>query len=177
MGTAAGPAGGAMSIASVGLSALGTMTKAKGEKAGDEFQAEELDRAAKYGELKAIQTGTQMTQRLNQTLGNIDAIRAASHDDPTSPSGNAYRDYQEDIGVTQRETAVGNILAQSRQQEADAAYLRTAGSRALLAGQLGAGGQILGGIGSAFGNKNFGFGKTGGGKTFGVDYGQAPDDV
>jgi hypothetical protein len=156
MGAAAGPVGGAMSIASVGLSAFSSIEKAKGIKSADEFQAAELDRASQYGELKAVQTGGQMTQRLNQTLGNIDVIRAASHDDPTSPSGVAYRGMQEDIGDTQKSITVENILSQSKQQEADAAYLRVAGSNALLAGNIGAFGQILGGVGSAVSNKSFG---------------------
>lgn len=177
MGAAAGPVGGVMSIASVGLSAMSTLDKAEGQKAANDFQAAELDRAAEYGDLKAVQTGASMTQKLNMTLGNIDVIRAAAHTDPTSPTGAAVRDYSEDLGTNQKNIAVDNILAQSQKQRADAAYLRVAGQNALLAGQIGAGGQILGGIGGALGNKNFGFGSIGGGSKFGIDYGQAPDDI
>lgn len=136
-----------MSLVSAGLGAYSTYMKAEGVKAADDYQAAELDRAAEYGKLKADQTGAIMTQRLNTTLGNIDAIRAASHNDVTSPTGAAYRDRQEQIGVTQKTTTVSSILAQARQQQADAAYLRQAGEQALLAGKIAAAGQLLGGAG------------------------------
>jgi hypothetical protein len=108
-------------------------------------------------------------------LGNIDVIRAAAHDDPTSPTGAAYRDYQEQIGNTQKSITVTNILAQSQQQEADAAYLRSAGNAALLSGTIGAVGSFLGGAGSAAGQSSFGLpggsgGSSGGGGKAGVDY-------
>jgi hypothetical protein len=80
MGSSAGPAS---SIVGAGLSAYANIEKAMGTKQADEYQAAELDRAAEYGRLKATQTSAQMTQKLNQTLGNIDVIRAAAHDDPT----------------------------------------------------------------------------------------------
>jgi hypothetical protein len=43
--------------------------------------------------------------------------------------------------------AVDNILAQSRQQEAEAAYLRSAGKSALLSGYIRAGADLLGAVG------------------------------
>ncbi len=153
MGSAAGPGTAAVaSIASAGfgLAASGEKAhavelQAAGVNAGNQFQADELERAAQYGDVKAVQTGAQLTQRLNMTLGNIDAIRAASHTDPTSPSGVAYRDSQEYIGTTQRGIAVENILAQSQKQESEAAYLRVAGANALLSGKVGAHAVRLGG--------------------------------
>lgn len=159
MGQAAGPLAAATSMASVGMSALGTVERAKGTQQADEYQAAELDRAAEYGKLRAVQTSGQLTQRLNQTLGNIDVIRAAAHTDPTSPTGAAVRDFAEDVGTNQRDIAVDSILAQSRQQESDAAYLRVAGKNALLYGKIGAAGQVLGGIGQGIkgvGGINFG---------------------
>ena len=161
---AAAAIGPAISIMGAGLSAFSGIEKASGQKQADEYQAEHLDRAAEYGRLKATQTSAQMTQRLNQTLGNIDVIRAAAHTDPTSPTGAAYRDYQEGIGETQRTITVQNILAQSQQQESDAAYLRSAGNSALLAGEIGAGGSLLGSIGGAVGRSSFGL-PGGGGST------------
>lgn len=153
MGSNAGPGLQAIGLA---LAFKGTMNAAKGQQQADEFQAAELDQAAKYGDLKAVQTGATMTQKLNQTLGNIDVIRAASHNDPTSPTGAAYRDYQEDIGITQKTTTVDNILAQSRKQEAEAAYLRAAGHNALLAGKISAWSSLLGAGGSAASKSTFG---------------------
>lgn len=140
------------SIASVGLTAYGDVTKASGTAAGDQFRAAELDRAAQYGELKATQTSGQLTRNLNMQLGNIDAIRAAAHDDPTSPTGVAVRDYAEQRGIEQRDIQVDSILAQSKQSEADAAYLRKSASDALLSGDIAAGADVLKGIGGSLGS-------------------------
>ena len=63
--------------------------RGEGVASADEYQAAKLDNAAKYGELKAVQTGGQMTRSLNTTLGNISAVRAAAGADPNSPTGQA----------------------------------------------------------------------------------------
>lgn len=168
MGAAAGPliggpASSVLSVAGVGLSAMGTYEKAQGQQQADEFQAAELDRATDYGDLKAVQTGAAMTQKLNITLGNIDVMRAAANTDPNSPTGAAVREYSENLAGEQKNITTDNILAQSQQQRADAAYLRVAGSNALLAGKMGAFGQLLGGFGPSAGSGNFGIGSGGGG--------------
>ena len=93
---------------------------------------------AQYGDLKAVQTGAQMTRNLNTTLGNIDAVRAATNTDPSSPTGAAVRDNQEAIGEDQRNIAVGSIEAQTAQNRTDAAFYRQASSDALLSGNIAA---------------------------------------
>lgn len=139
------------SIASVGVSMFGDSTKAAGVSAGDQFKAAELDRTAQYGELKAAQTSGQLTRNLSMQLGNIDAIRAAAHDDPTSPTGAAVRDYTEQVGTEQKDIQVDSILQQSQQNEADAAYLRKASSDALLSGDIAMAGDALKGISGGLG--------------------------
>ena len=140
---------GALSLASTGFSAFGQGEAARGQSAADLFQAEQLDRAAQYGELKAQQTGAQMTRNLMQTLGNIDATRAASHVDATSPSAVAVHDYVEKTGSEQRSITVDSIEAQAQQDEASAAYLRQASGQALLGGDIGIAGTLLKGAGGA----------------------------
>lgn len=130
-------------MASAGLSALSQGTAAKGTAVADEFKAQQLDRAAEYGELKAVQTSGQMVRNLNVQLGNIDAIRAANHTDPTSPSSAAVRDYVESTGDEQRRITVNNITAQAREDEAGAAYMRQAASTALLGGNISMAGTLL----------------------------------
>jgi hypothetical protein len=160
MGAAAGASG--LSIAAAGLQAYGDYEKGNGVQAGDEFKAAELQRAAEYGELKATQTNAQLTRNMNITLGHIDAVRAVARTDPTSPTGAAVRDYTEQVGTEQKEIQVGNILAQVKQQEADAAYLRYSGNVALLSGEISAGADILGGLsgalkpGGSLGNSSIG---------------------
>lgn len=149
MGAAAGggiSAAGGTSLASLGLSAYATILQAQGTASADEFQAKKLEEAATYGDLKAVQTGGQMTRNINTTLGNIDAVRAAANADPSSPTGAAIRDNAEDIGTDQKNITVNSILQQSRQERADAAYYRSAGDNALLAGGIGAAAGIARGI-------------------------------
>ena|ERR1700683_2571960 len=145
MGAAAGLAA-PLSIASLGLGAIGSITSAEGTSSADKYKAEELDRAAQYGELKATQTNAQLTQNLNMTLGNIDATRAAMHDDPTSPTGAAVRGQVEAIDTSKKNIQVDSIEAQAQEDEANAAYMRSASSTALLSGDLSAGAGILKGF-------------------------------
>lgn len=138
-----GPAAAASSMASVGFQAAATMTKAQGESVADQYKADQLDRAAEYGELKAVQTNAQLTRNLTMTLGNIDAVRAANRTDPTSPTGAAVRDMTESIGTTQKNITVANIENQAREDEAGAAYMRQASNTALLGGELSTVGTLL----------------------------------
>jgi hypothetical protein len=129
-------AAGGMSLAATGFTMLGEYTKSRAEAGAEKFKAEELEQQAQYGELKATQTNAQMTQRLAVTLGHIDAVRAAAHTDATSPTGAAVRGYREELGEQQKEITVENILQQSRRDEADAAYMRSNATNALLAGDI-----------------------------------------
>lgn len=151
---------GGASLAGYALSAIGSLVAGEGQQAAAEYKAESLERAAEIGKVKAVQTSADLTQRLNTTLGNIDTIRAAAHDDPTSPTGGVVRDYQERLGTERRTIAVQNILEQSSQDASDAKYMRTAGQYAMLGGELGAGASLFKGIGTTDFSK-FGFGSSG----------------
>lgn len=151
-GGGGGSAAGGNSLASIGLSAYSTILQSQGVADADQYQAQKLETAATYGDLKAAQTGAQMTRSLTTTLGNIAAVRAAANADPTSPTGAAVIDNQENIGNEQRGIAVNSILQQSRQDRNDAAYYRSAADNALLAGGIGAAAGIAKGIaGMSFG--------------------------
>ena len=145
------PAASGFSVAGAGLSAYGDIVRAQGIQAGDVFKANVLQENAQRGRVAAVETGAQFSQKLASDLGNIDAIRAAAHTDPTSPSGAAVRDYHEQIGLTQKAIAVDTLMAQSRQQDAEAQYLRQAGKSALMSGYISAGADIFKGLSSALG--------------------------
>ena len=132
-----------LSLASAGLGAYGTMEQAKGTAAADTYQSEVLALQAQEGELKATQTNAQLTGKLNQTLGNIDAVRAASHTDPSSPTGAAVRNQVESESTNQKDIAVNSIKAQAGLDESQSAYLRNAASSALLSGKISAGAGLL----------------------------------
>lgn len=171
MGQASPVVSSVASIASIGMQfyageqkAQADQFRAQGESQGDIYQAERLEQAAQYGELKAKQTGAVMTRNLNTTLANIDAVRAAAHTDPTSPTGAAVRNTVEAAGESQRSIVLGNIEAQTNQQKSDAAYYRTASANALLSGQMASSADMTSAYGDLFKNiAGFGGGSSSGG--------------
>lgn len=136
-----------LSLASLGFKLGGDYMFAEGTATADQYKAELLDRAAQYGELKANQTNAQLTRNLAMTLGNIDAVRAAANTDPTSPTGIAVRDFTEQTLTEQKNIKVDSITAQAKEDEANAAYLRDASSKALLGGDLKMAGDVVGAVG------------------------------
>jgi hypothetical protein len=126
-----------MSLAATGFKLLGDYTTSRGAAAADVYQSELQQQQAEFGRLKATQTNAQMTRNLAISLGHLDAIRAAAHTDPTSPTGAAVRGEMEATGQMRKDITVENILQQSRMDEANAAYMRSAASNALLAGDIG----------------------------------------
>ena len=142
MGIAAAP----LSLASLGMQAAGTGLGAFGSFSADKYQSEALKLAAQEGELQATQTNAQLTARMNQTLGNIDAVRAAAHTDPSSPTGAQARGTVEGALEQQKTNQVDTILAQSYMDESQSQYLASASSMALLSGGLGMAGGLLKGI-------------------------------
>jgi hypothetical protein len=150
----------ALSVASAGLSAVSTGMQAQGTAAADQYKAQQLEEAAKYGELKATQTSADMTRNLVTTLGNIDAVRAAAHVDPTSPTGASVRENVEELGNQQRSIKVSSIEQQARMDESNAAFMRQAGDQALLGGDLSIAGTLLKAGSGAIGGGGRGFNLT-----------------
>lgn len=149
MGAAAAPAAAGLSLASMGLKVFGDYEASRGTAAGDQYRAAEMQRAAEYGELKAKQTNAEMTRNLAISLGHLDALRAASHTDPSDPTNSAVRQFESNVGTQQKNIKVASIEAQVKQDEADAAYLRYAGSQALLAGDISMASDVVGGASGA----------------------------
>lgn len=134
-------------LGAAGLSAYSSIEKGAGQQAADQYQADELRQRAQYAGIAATETSANMLDRLNITLGNIDAVRAAAHDNPTSPTGVAVRGMTEQYGDEERAIKVGNIMAQASMDTASAGYLDQAGQFAYSMGELGAGADVLGAIG------------------------------
>ena len=138
--------GQAASAGASAFEAAGSIVQGIGTSNADLYQAKEMEQAAQYGDLKAVQTNAALTRNLNQTLGNIDAVRAASRTDPTSPTGAAVRNTVEATATSDKNIQVDSIMAQAEQDQANAAYLRSASSTALLSGSIGAFGDLLKGF-------------------------------
>jgi hypothetical protein len=135
--------GGLFSAGSAGVGAYASILQGQGTAAGDQYQAEREEVQAQYARTAAVQTGAALSQRLQTALGNIDSMRAAAGGSPLSPTGNAVRDTQENIGLSQKAIAVDKYNAQAQQDQSDAAYMQTAGKYALMGGELGAAGGLL----------------------------------
>jgi len=163
-----GAAAGGMSLAATGFAMYSEYLSSRGTAAGEKFKAEELEQQAQYGDLKATQTNAQMTKNLAITLGHIDAVRSAMHTDPTSPTGAAVRGEIEATGEMKKEITVENILQQSRTDEANAAYMRSAASNALLSGDIAMIGTAFSGISGAMKGMGGGGGPI---TTTGADFG------
>jgi hypothetical protein len=150
---AGGPSTGAQasgaSVASAGLKAFGDIYAAKGQAESAKYRAATLEANAQRARVAAVQTGAAESEKLSSTLGNIDAVMAAAHGDPTSPTAAAYRDQQEQLGLTKKSIDVDNIMQQARQDDSDAAYLRTSAKYALTQGYISAGSDVLSALSKA----------------------------
>jgi hypothetical protein len=155
MGVTAGVA----SLASAGLGAYGSIASAAGTKSADEMQAARLEQAAAYGKVQATQVAAQDTEKLSIKLDNIDAVRAAQNNDPTSPTTAAIKSRTSYLANRDQQIQVGNIMEQSATDTAGAAYMNQAGSYAMTMGEVGAGANLLKGIGATNWG-SFGFGGT-----------------
>jgi hypothetical protein len=136
-------------LASAGFTAAGDLKQAEGQKAAYDYQSQVEARAANVSKVQGIQTLGQMTNQLNQVLGNIDTVRAAGHDDPTSPTGSSIRDTAEYLGNMNKTTAFDYYYNEEDIHKQNSQFLLAAGQYAMQAGQLGAAGAIAGGIGGA----------------------------
>src|ERR1700716_1286946 len=96
------PGASGTSLLALGLSAYSDVEKGAATQASDEFQADQAREHAKFGRLQADLADTTARERLNTSLGNIDAIRAAAHIDPTSPTTQAVEQWQTQISERQR---------------------------------------------------------------------------
>jgi hypothetical protein len=132
------------SLLALGLSAYSDVEKGAATQSADEFQADKATEAAKFGRLQADLNDTTSRERLNTTLGNIDAIRADAHVDPTSPTTAAVEQWQTQISERQRLATSGTLRAQASEDDASAAYLRSAGAFAQKQSYLTAAARVAG---------------------------------
>jgi hypothetical protein len=144
-------AAGGMSLAATGFKVLSDYVRSRAEAGADVYKSELFEQQAEYGRLKATQTNAQLTRNLAITLGHVDAVRAAMHTDPYSPTGAAVRGEMEATGQMRKDITVENILQQARMDEANAAYMRSQSSNALLSGNIAMLGDAFQGIGGAMG--------------------------
>lgn len=142
----AAPIAAIASLGAMGLSAYSSVKQGEGNKAANEMKAAQAERAAQIGRINADSTDATLTERLNTTLGNIEAIRAAGNVDPASPTTAAIDDLNTKLSNRQRNAAVGSLREQANTDDASANYLKQAGSFALTQGYIGAGIQVAGGL-------------------------------
>lgn len=130
---------------------MSAVQKGEGEKAAADYKASRAEEAAKFGRLQAELTDTTLTEQLNTTLSNIDAIRAGGNLGPGSPTGTALTEMNEKRSDRQRIAALVTARSQAASDEAGAAYLRKAGDFALSQSYLQAGAGVAGGLAKGLG--------------------------
>ena len=158
---AAAPLAAVASIAGVGFKAYGQVAQGKAAQSAAEaaasraeYDAARTERAAEFGRIKADQTDAHLREELAVTLHNIDAVRAASGVDPTSPTGQAIKDNETYISDRSRFNQITSIRLQAEEDERAAGYSRSlatyqraVGKQALKLGYLNAAGTVIGGLG------------------------------
>jgi hypothetical protein len=138
---AAAPA--ALTLAATGFKVAGDLAGAKQQAAGDAFQAQELEKEAQSGQIKANQTSQQLTSTLQRQVGNVQAVRASANTDPNSPTGQAVVDRVQALGDNRTQIAVLNIDQQVQQDTLASKFYESAARASIMNGYLGAGGDIL----------------------------------
>jgi hypothetical protein len=151
MGALAGVAA-SSSLASAGLGLVSSIMGGEGTKAADQMQAGVLTEKAQIGQVQATESNANSVMRLNQSLGNIDAVRAASGDNITSPTATALRSVTTSNANQNKAIQVGNIMTQSEMDTAGASYLNQAGNFALSQSVIGG----LAGAAKGVAGTNFG---------------------
>ena len=132
-GVAFGPA---LPFVAAGASLASGVLQGMGGYAANKFQAQQAERAAQIGKIKANDTDTAMRQELQTTLGNIQAIRAATGSE-WSPTEQAVMDEQRRVSDRERSIRVFNIRSQARADEDAASFYSSAANTALFGGALG----------------------------------------
>lgn len=151
MGAAAASAA---SVASLGMTVAGDIMGGSAKQAANDYQAARLEQAAQFGKTQAALTDATMRENLNNTIGTINAVRAAAGVDPSSPTTSAMVEMNSERSNRQRLAAVGSINSQVAEQEASAKYLREAGDFAVTQSYVKAGTDVF----SAVAKSPFGFG-------------------
>jgi hypothetical protein len=155
------PGASGTSLLALGLSAYGDVEKGAATQSSDEFQAAKATQAAQVGRLQADLTDTTSHERLNTTLGNIEAVRSAAHIDPTSPTTAAVEQWQTQISERQRLATSGTLRTQAAADDANAAYLTQAGQFAQTQGYLSAAARVAGANFALGSSSNLGSGGVG----------------
>jgi len=130
MGTAnpIGAAGGPIGLALQGFSQI---FSGMGSRAGSRYEAKRAKNTADIARLQADQTDVTMREELDSVLGSIQAIRASTGADPSSPTSLAVMQRERGIADRERRIRTGSLRMQAFQSEEDARFHRYAGRMAL----------------------------------------------
>jgi hypothetical protein len=140
----------ALSVAATGLQVAGTLQAGQAAAAGENQRAQQAANASAIGRAKAAQTDAYMRDSLASTMGNIMAVRAAANTDPSSPTGFAVLNRQENLGDEARAQKVANINNQADSDASAAIFYRNSAENALTGSYLSAGGRLASGLSSQF---------------------------
>jgi hypothetical protein len=138
-----------LSLASTGFAAAGQMAQGKGQQAAANYEAGRKDLAAKFARAQAAQVDAHLSEELNTTIANINAVRAAQGGSPLSPTTQALIDNESKMSDRERKLRVNNLKAEASEAEGAANYLRYSGKVAMGAARIGALSTVLKGASGA----------------------------
>lgn len=154
MGAAAAPAMAGMSILGKGMEIAGGISQGIQAKTAAQIETVKLKMAAEAGKVRAIQTDAAYRDDLNNTLQNINAIRAGQNVGFDSPTSFALIDKAAQISDRARTTAVSNERLKALGLEGDAAAAWKRGEMARTTATLGQAKNILS-LGQQIGSMKF----------------------
>jgi hypothetical protein len=134
-----------MMVVAAGASTASGLFSASGQAQATSYQSAQAAVAARRGKIAAAETDTTLRQNLQDTIGNIRAIRASAGIDPNSPTTQAIIASESAKSERSRRIQVANAEAQVAADEWSSRTLSRISGDQWLYGSLGA---LAGGAGS-----------------------------
>lgn len=125
-----------MGAAAPFLGLAGSLVGAVGQSQGQNYAAQQSQRAAQVGRIQADQVDASYRDELNSTISNIRAIRASASVGSNSPTGVAVEAKQQQTSDRDRKIEVGSKRMQATQDENDARFRKSSAKMALVGGAV-----------------------------------------
>jgi hypothetical protein len=142
----AAAAGGILSGLSTGLSVVSALQQGNATAQGDYYQANNERVMAMEGFVKAQQTNVAGTQKLNDVLSNVRAVRSATGTDASSPTGTAIENRVFSLGGQDIGRQVHNIQDQAEGNLDAANFYQQSALSAMSAAGIGGASAALNGL-------------------------------
>lgn len=121
------------------MALIGGVVSAVGQYSAGQYQADQAEKRAEIGRIRATQIDTAHREDLQGTIANIRSIRAATGVGANSPTTLALEGENTKIADRNRTRDVANQKMQANQDQADAKFYRRSAGLSLGVGLMKAG--------------------------------------